>query len=313
MSSIDYPAVAVLGPTGSGKSRLGTELACRCGGEIVACDALQVYRGMDIGTAKATAAERESLAHHMLDLREPGEDFSAGDYQRLAREALCAVRRQARIPFVVGGTGFYFRALGGGLFEGPGRSNWLRARMRRIVDRRGSKRLHAALRNADPEAAGKISASDSSRIIRAYEIYLMTGRTITWWQQQKTESLDGFRWLKLGISWPRELLYERINLRVDEMIAAGFVEEVRTLLSKHPRWSQAFKAIGYRQIAQYLEGNCSLECAVESTKIESRHYAKRQLTWFRSKENLVWLEAAPDWEAMTGKAADLVARFLERK
>jgi len=311
MASTDYPAIAVLGPTGSGKSRLGMELALQFQGEIVSCDALQVYRGMDIGTAKASAQERSVLAHHMLDLREPGDDFSAGDYQRLAREALCTIRDRKRIPVVVGGTGLYFRALTEGFFQGPGRSLWLRARMRRIVERGGPKRLHAALRNVDPQAAARIPPADASRIIRAYEVYLVTGKTMSWWQQQPTEVLRGFRWLKLGIAWPREILYQRINRRVDEMFAGGFVEEVRRLQSGYPRHCHSFKAIGYRQIADFLDGKCSLESAVADTRLQSRHYAKRQLTWFRTKEDLVWLEGAPDWEMLKKRSEQLAAGFLD--
>jgi len=311
MTSTAYPAVAILGPTGSGKSRLGLMLALHFAGEIVSCDALQVYRGMDIGTAKPSPADRELIPHHMLDLREPGDDFSAGDYQRLAREALDEVRTRGRNPFVVGGTGFYFRALTEGFFEGPGRSRWLRARMRRIVDRRGPKCLHNALRNVDPSASDRISPADSSRIIRAYEIYLVTGKTMSWWQKQPRAALPGFRWLKMGVAWPREVLYFRIDQRVGEMFAGGFVEEVRALLSRFPQGSHAFKAIGYRQIADFLEGKRSLEDAMESTRQESRRYAKRQLTWFRSKTDIVWLQGSQDWEHIQTRSIDLVNEFLK--
>jgi tRNA dimethylallyltransferase len=311
MSSCSYPAIAILGPTGSGKSRLGASLALRFHGEIVSCDALQVYQGMDIGTAKATRQERALLAYHMLDLRTPSDDFSAGDYQRLARKALDEIRSRNRVPFVVGGTGFYFRALTEGFFEGPGRSPWLRARLRRIVDRRGSRSLHAALGRVDPTAAARIAPADSARIIRAYEIYLMTGKTMTCWQQRPRDALQGFRWLKLGISWPREILYQGIDRRVEEMFEGGFVEEVRSLLGRFSRNSQAFKAIGYRQIAEYLEGKCSLECAREDTKMESRRYAKRQLTWFRSKRDILWLEAAADLADLEPQSAHHIAEFLK--
>jgi tRNA dimethylallyltransferase len=310
MTATDYPAVAVLGPTGSGKSRLGLELALEFQGEIVSCDALQVYRGMDIGTAKASRAERARIPHHLLDLREPGDDFSAGDYQRLARDALRGIRDRNNIPFVVGGTGFYFRALTEGFFEGPGRSPWLRDRMRRIVNRRGPKWLHSALGNVDPAAAGRISPADSSRIIRAYEIYLVTGKAMTWWQQQPNDSLRGFRWLKLGILWPREKLYERINNRVDEMMAGGLVEEVRSLQSGYSRDFHAFKAIGYRQMADYLASRVPLDKAVEDTRLQSRHYAKRQLTWFRAMGDLIWIDGAQDWETIRKQALKLAGEFL---
>ncbi len=311
MDSNDSPAVAILGPTGSGKSWLGTALARQFHGEIVSCDALQVYRGMDIGTAKASAAERESLAHHMVDVRDPGEDFSAGDYQRLGRQALCEICARQRVPFVVGGTGFYFRALTEGFFEGPGRSEWLRARMRRIVQRRGPRGLHAALRNVDPSSAARIAPTDASRVVRAYEIYMVTGKTMSWWQQQPREGLQGFRWFKLALSWPRGILYQRINRRVDEMFAGGFVDEVRSLLARHPRDCHAFQAIGYRQIAEYLDGNCSREDAIESTKMESRRYAKRQLTWFRAQKDIGWLECTGDEEALLDRAAAQVREFLD--
>jgi tRNA dimethylallyltransferase len=311
MSTDPYPLIAILGPTGSGKSLLGSSLAARFRGEILSCDALQIYRGMDIGTAKATRAERDLLPHHMLDLREPCDEFSAGDYQRLARKALDEIRGRHRFPFVVGGTGFYFRALTEGFFEGPGRSPWLRARMQRIVARRGPCSLHAALRNVDPDAAARIARADAARIIRAYEIYLMTGRTMTAWQQRPRDALHGFRLLRLGISWPREVLYRRIDRRVEEMFESGFVAEVQTLLGRFSRECAAFKAIGYRQIAEHLEGKCSLDCAKETTKRESRRYAKRQLTWFRACGDTLWLEATRDPADLELRAAQLIAKFLE--
>ncbi len=310
MASHGYPAVAILGPTGSGKSFVGTALATRFSGEIVSCDALQVYRGMNIGTAKASAEERRLIPHHMLDLKDPCENFSAGDYQKLARDALFEIRSRKRIPFVVGGTGFYFRALTDGFFEGPGRSEWLRARMRRIVQRRGPECLHAALRNVDPASAARISPGDSSRVVRAYEIYLVTRRTMSWWQQQPRETLQGFRWLKLAIEWPRDILYRRINRRVDEMVEAGFVDEVRSLTGRYACECHAFKAIGYRQLADHIEGRCSLAEAIESTKMESRRYAKRQLTWFRGLEGVAWLEGSDNLEDLCSRAGSLVTDFL---
>ncbi len=194
----NYPAIALIGPTASGKSTLGTALAERFHGEIVTCDALQVYRYMDIGTAKPGADERSRVPHHMLDLRDPCDDFSAGDYLRLGREALSAVRARNRIPIVVGGTGFYLRALLEGLFEGPGRCKELRQRMRSAVARRGPEVIHRALRRVDPAAAARLAPADAERNIRAYEIYLLTGQPMSWWQSQPKDSLEGFRWLKLG-------------------------------------------------------------------------------------------------------------------
>ena len=310
VGGMEYPAIAVIGPTASGKTVLAEALAERFHGEIVTCDALQVYRHMDIGTAKPSAREREKIPHHMLDLREPGDDFSAGDYQRFGRDALRAVAASGLIPFVVGGTGFYLRALIDGLFEGPGRSDALRARMHRIAAGRGTARLHHALRRVDPQIAARLAPADAERIIRAYEIYLLSGRTMSWWQSRPRNRLEGFRWLKLGIRWPRPELYARIDRRVEEMFARGFIEEVQALMGRFPKSCHALKAIGYRQISAYLEGHSSLQQAVEDTQRESRRYAKRQLTWFQSDPGVHWLDAAAGLDPLLPQAADMVARFL---
>ncbi len=309
-ASSSYPAVAVVGPTASGKSSVATALAGRFDGEIIACDALQIYRRMDIGTAKPGASERTRMPHHMLDLRDPGEDFTAGDYLRLGREALMSVRARNRIPIVVGGTGFYFRALIEGLFEGPGRSEALRGRMRSIIERRGPEIIHRALRRVDPVAATRLAPADAERNIRAYEIYLLTGRTMSWWHSRPKDKLTGFRWLKLGLDWPRKQLYARIDRRVEEMFELGFVNEVRSLIADYTRECHAFKAIGYRQIIAYIDGKWSLAAALEDTQRESRRYAKRQMTWFRSDKEIIWLNAEPGLELAVGSAVDAVTAFL---
>jgi tRNA dimethylallyltransferase len=305
--SNEKPAIALLGPTASGKTRFAIGLALQFSGEIVSCDALQVYRGMNIGTAKASPAEQQVVRHHMLDVQDPGRDFSAGDYQRIARDAIRGISERGNIPFVTGGTGFYMRALISGLFEGPERSDALRARMRRIIGRKGSNILHRALQRVDPASAARITGTDAERIIRAYEVYLASGKTMSWWQEQPRNAFTGYRWLKLGITISREQLYQRINLRVEEMFQNGFVEEVRDLLGKYPGSIHAFKAIGYRQIVEYLEGRISLSQAVEDTQTESRHYAKRQLTWFRADRSIIWLD--PD--GIQKKAEDMISTFLQ--
>ena len=306
----EYPGIVILGPTASGKSQLGIALALRFQGEILSCDALQVYRGMNIGTAKVTPEEKAPVRHHMLDLREPGEDFSAGDYQKLAREALDDIRSRGALPFVIGGTGFYLKALIDGLFQGPGRSEELRARMRRIISRKGSRTIHRALKRIDPNSADRIAENDSERIIRAYEVYLISGKSISSWQQEPRDSLKGYRWLKLGIKAPRQLLYERINRRVEEMFKIGLPEEVDNLLKSFPRSSQAFKAIGYSQTAEYLEGKLTLAQAIDATQMESRRYAKRQLTWFRSDLEIVWLDGSLKAEELQKEAEFRIAEFL---
>jgi tRNA dimethylallyltransferase len=304
------PAIAILGPTASGKSRLSISLALQYGGEIVSCDALQVYRQMDIGTAKIPEAEREGIPHFLLDIQDPESEFSAGDYQRQARAAIREISARGRLPFIVGGTGFYLRALIEGLFEGPERSEALRKRMRAIIHRKGSETLHCALRRVDPLSAGKITEKDADRIIRAYEVYLVSGKTMSWWQQQPRDVFKGYRWLKIGISLPREMLYQRINQRVDSMFQSGLLEEVRGLLNNHPATCQAFKAIGYKQAANYLQGQLSLAQAIESTQQESRRYAKRQLTWFRADSDILWLDGTQEEKNLTTQASEAIQRFL---
>jgi tRNA dimethylallyltransferase len=307
----DYPAVAVLGPTGSGKTALGMALAERFHGEIVVCDALQVYLHMDIGTAKPAADDRQRIPHHMLDLRKPCDDFNAGEYMRLGRSALDGIRARGRIPFVVGGTGFYFRALTDGLFEGPGRSEALRSRMRRIVAIRGAACIHAALTRADPETARRLAPLDAERNIRAYEVFLLTGQTMGWWQNRPRNALSGYRWRKIGIHWSRPELYARVDTRVEEMFTAGLVLEVEYLMQSYPRDCHAFKAIGYRQVRDHLEGKLSQAQAVEEIQRESRRYAKRQLTWFRADAEIEWLEASSGPAALLEQASLSVVRFLE--
>jgi tRNA dimethylallyltransferase len=304
------PGIVILGATASGKTRLAITLALQFRGEIVSCDALQVYRHMDIGTAKIARAGRKGIRHHMLDVQDPGQDFSAGDYQRMAREAIREIHERGHLPFVVGGTGFYLRALIEGLFEGPARSEELRARMREIIRRKGSRILHCALRRIDPHSAARIAETDAERIIRAYEVYLVSQKPMSWWQQQPRDVFEGYRWLKIGINVPREQLYQRIDQRVEEMFQAGFLEEVRGLLERFPRSSHAFKAIGYRQIAEHLDGRFTLEQAVEETKKQSRHYAKRQLTWFRADPGITWLDGRLEPNELQTRAADMVMEFL---
>ncbi len=309
--SDENPGIVILGPTASGKSRLAIALALQFGGEIVSCDAFQIYRQMNIGTAKVSPADQELVRHHMLDVQNPDCDFSAGDYQRMAREIIGDISRRRHLPFVVGGTGFYLKALIDGLFEGPARSEELRARMRNIIRRKGSQILHRALRRVDPCSASRIADKDAERIIRAYEVYLATGKTMHWWQQQPRGRFHGYRWLKIGIHIPREELYERINARVDVMFQSGLLEETRALLNQYSRTSQAFKAIGYRQAADCLEGALPLDQAIEETKRESRRYAKRQMTWFRSDPEIVWLNGQGDAAEIQQNAASLIARFLQ--
>jgi len=306
----EYPGIIIVGPTASGKSRMGTSLALRFHGEIISCDALQLYRHMDIGTAKVAAYDRDRVPHHMLDILDPTEEFSAGAFQDLARKALEGIRASGNTPFVVGGTGFYLRAFLEGLFDGPARDETLRVRMQKIIERRGTKSLHRVLKRIDPLSASRIEEADGERIIRAYEIYLLSGRSMSWWQQQPRNALQGYRWLKIGIHILRAELYERIDRRVEEMFQSDFVEEVQALLALYPKNSPALKAIGYRQIVDCLDGKHSMEQAIEDTKTESRRYAKRQMTWFRQDPGVQWIEDKGDTAKLDATAEALVEKFL---
>ena len=308
----ENPGIVILGPTASGKTQLAIALALLFEGEIVSCDALQVYRHMDIGTAKIPVAERKGIPHHMLDVQDPGREFSAGDYQRQAREVIWRIYRRQHLPLVVGGTGFYLRALIEGLFEGPERSETLRARMRAIILRKGPGILHRALHRIDPPSAAKIASNDADRIIRAYEIYLVSNKPMSWWQRQPRDAFQGFRWLKMGLDFPRDQLYQRINERVERMFAGGLLDEVAALLKTYPPGCHAFKAIGYSQAADYIMGRVPLSRAIEDTKQESRRYAKRQLTWFRSDPDIVWLDARLDPTELFSRAEEAIQEFISK-
>ena len=309
----EYPGIIIVGPTASGKSRLGILLAVRFRGEIISCDALQLYRGMDIGTAKVSVSDRERVPHHLLDILDPSEDFSAGAYQRAARKSLEEICGRGNVPFVVGGTGFYLQAFLDGLFDGPAKAETLRVRMRKIIKRKGTKTLHRALERIDPQSASRIEEADGERIMRAYEMYLASGRPMSWWQQQPRNALRGYSWLKMGIHIPRTELYRRIESRVDAMFQDGFLEEVQSLLSSYPRNTPAFKAIGYRQIVDYVDGKQSMEQAVADIKMESRRYAKRQMTWFRRDPDIQWIEDRGEAPKLDTAAVALVEKFLSLK
>ncbi len=288
------PLPIVLGPTASGKSELGIHIALAFGGEVVNCDSLQVYRGFDIGTAKVPEDARRGVPHHLIDIAEPTELFTAGDYVRAARDALNQVARRGRVPVVVGGTGFYLRALLHGLFPGPERDHALRTRLDlREQARPGS--LHRILSRLDPVAASRIHSNDKNKTIRALEVRLLEGTTITKAFERGREQLKGYRAIKLGLDPPRALLYERMNTRTSRMFEQGLVEEVRGLLSAGlAKSAKPFESLGYKQALQMLDGHVTEEQALASTQLETRRYAKRQLTWFRKEQNVHWLHGFGD-------------------
>ena len=282
------PLIAIVGPTGSGKSDLSLRLCEEFGGEVVNCDSLQIYRYFDIGTAKLPAAERRGIPHHMLDIVNPDEIFTAGEFARRARPLITSMG-PALIPVVAGGTGFYLRALLDGLFRAPSRDDALRTRLAgREQSRPGS--LHRLLRRFDSPAAQAIHPNDVPKVMRALEVYLLTRRPISSWFAEGRDTLTGFRPLKIGLAPRREALYGRLNLRCERMFAGGLVDEVKRILAMGwPRSAKPFESHGYRQALQILSGEMTADQALAEAQVNTRRYAKRQITWFRREPDVHWL------------------------
>ena len=280
-------AVLILGPTGSGKTALSLTLGERFSGEIVSCDSVAVYRGMDLGTAKPAHEERARLPHHLIDVADPDQPFTAGEYSRRARAALREIAGRGRLPIVTGGTGLYLRALTEGLFAGPVRQNDLRARLRRSVERHGNGWLHRLLARLDPASAERIHANDASKLIRAIEVCLAARKPLS--EVMRRDPLTGFLLLRIGLNPPRAELYARLNERCEAMFAAGLVEETRGLLERYGP-VKALDSLGYRQARGVLGGTLSMEDAIRAAQQGHRNYAKRQLTWFRREPEVHWIE-----------------------
>ena len=295
------PLLAIVGPTGSGKSSLAIHLAVSRGGEIVNCDSLQLYEGFDIGTAKAPLAERGGIPHHLFDVLSPQESYSAGEYARAAREAIAEISGRGRIPVVVGGTGFYLRALLEGLPALPGRDEPLRTRLtEREQARPGS--LHRILARLDPPAAERIHARDVRKTLRALELRLLTRAAIP--SPRTATPLAGYSVIKIGLDPDRAALHERLEARVRWMFGHGLIEEVAGLLSGGCTGGEKpFQSLGYRQALALLRGSLTREQAIASTLIETRQYAKRQWTWFRRDPEIHWLKGFGDETEVREQAA----------
>jgi tRNA dimethylallyltransferase len=286
--------VVLLGATASGKTTLSLHLAEALSGEIVSCDSVAVYRGMEIGAAKPTAAERARIPHHMLDVASPDQHYTAGDYSRAARAAVRQIAARGQVPIVVGGTGLYLRALLEGLFDGPPRSEDLRRRLRQRADERGSAWLHRMLTRMDAASAARIHANDTPKLIRALEVCLTARQPLSQAWSAGAEPLRGFHLLRIGLDPPREALYARINARAAAMFEQGLLEETRVLLTQYGAECRALGALGYKQAVQYLRGECTREQAVAATQQGHRNYAKRQATWFRREPHVHWLRGFGD-------------------
>ncbi len=301
------PLTLIVGCTGSGKGALGRELAQRTGGEIVSLDSMKVYRRMDIGTAKPSPEVRRQIPHHLIDVVEPSEDFSVARYLELAERAIADIQTRAKPVLVVGGTPLYLKALTEGLFEGPGADMDIRGRLQGEADAHGSGRLHERLAQIDPTAAGRIHPNDLRRIVRALEVYELTGQPISSLQEQWDRGRTRHDYVLVGLRREPEDQSHRTNKRVLRMIEAGLVGEVQSLLSEPvPLSTAARQAVGYAEMIQHLEGKISLADAIEMIKISTRQFAKAQRTWFKRFRETQWVDAAP--EAAAGELADEVMR-----
>jgi tRNA dimethylallyltransferase len=283
--------IALAGPTASGKSALAMRLARARPAEIVSCDSLQVYRGLDVGSAKPGPRERAAVPHHLIDVVDPDQDFSAADYGRLARLAVAGIHSRGRVPIVAGGTGLYLRALLHGLFEGPARDEPLRRRLEAMADRHGDARLHRILARVDPESAARIEVRDRVRVVRALEVYRATGRPIGEHHRAGSGPLEGFEVVVLVLDPGRERLRTAVEERTDAMLRAGLIEETRGLMARYAN-TRPLAAIGYRQAVEVARGTLDVDQARRDIVVETMRYAKRQRTWFRHQETATWFADA---------------------
>jgi tRNA dimethylallyltransferase len=307
------PIIAVVGPTASGKSDLGIELALRFDGEIINCDSVQVYQGIEIATAKVPHAERRGVPHHLLDFVPPEVNYTAGAWAGAAAEKIAEIEARGRLAILVGGTGFYLRALRQPFFPSPPTDPALRARLTNIRERRGAERLHKILARLDPASASRLQPRDWSRVQRALEVRLQTGAPLSLRQRARPAPPAAAARLRIfALSPPRAALYARIDERAGRHFEAGLIEEVRRLLDAGvPAASNALGAHGYRRVVEFIRGGRTRESALEQTRLDVRHYAKRQLTWFRREAGVEWFEGFGDSPEVQQLVAARVGQMLE--
>lgn len=299
----------IVGCTASGKSGLGVELARRLGGEIISVDSMKVYRGMDIGTAKPTASVRHEVPHHLIDVVDPWEEFSVAQYVALADRAIADIHSRGGRIFVVGGTPLYIKALSEGLFEGPGADAATRDRLQQLAKDQGTSALHKMLQAVDPQAATRIHRNDLRRLVRALEVYELTGTPISVLQEQWDRERQRYDCRFFGLRWSKEDLHLRIKERVARMMDRGLLDEVRSLLTlARPLSTAARQAVGYAELIEHLEGRCELDYAIEQIKINTRQLAKSQRTWFRRFRSIEWIDVGPGATA-SGVADSIQNRF----
>jgi len=307
----ELPLVVILGPTAAGKSQLAVWLALHLRGEVLACDSTQMYRGLDIGTAKPSAQERQGVPHHMMDLLEPGEEATAGGYRERAAAVLEDLRARQRLPVFTAGTGLYLRALLEGLAEVPQRSESMRERLRAGAAEHGAGHLHRMLLRLDPISAGKIAAADEQKLIRAIEVCLLAKKPMSEVQRSGRTPLPGWRAVRIGLQPERGELYERVHARTEAMLAAGWMDEVRSLLASGlPEDAKPFDFIGYRELRAVLRSAMKMEEARAAIEQATRRYAKRQITWFRREAGVHWLSGFGDDPEIQRQALDILRKEL---
>lgn len=296
------PLIILTGPTAVGKTALSIRLAKEINGQMISADSMQVYRHMDIGTAKILPSEMQGIPHYLIDVLEPEEEFNVVRFQKMAKDAMEKIQKENAIPIVVGGTGFYIQALLYDIdFEQNEEETPYRQELEKLAKERGAAYLHAQLRQADPASADSIHANNVKRVIRALEFYQQTGTCISAHNEEQRQKESPYNFLYFVLTDDRKKLYERIDKRIDNMIEQGLVEEVRRLkASGCTRDLVSMQGLGYKEILEYLEGNCTLEEAVYVLKRDTRHFAKRQLTWFRRERDVIWLDRGefPDEEGL---------------
>ena len=302
------PLICIVGPTAVGKTEIAIQLAQYLDAEIVSLDSRQIYREMDIGTAKPTPDQRQVVLHHLIDCVAVDQPFSVAEYQRWADSAIEEIQERSKRAMIVGGAGLYFRGLIDGLFAGPGADAEIRAKLQREADERGNVALHERLRRCDPETADRVHPNNRVKVIRALEVYELTGKPISALQQQWKTDEPRYPFRAFGLNMPRETLYHRIEDRVDQMVEAGLIEEVQGLLDQgYPRNCVAMQSFGYKELIEYLDGNRTLDEAIALLKQNTRRFAKRQLTWFCNDPRIEWLDIS-EFSSMEGIVDNLRAK-----
>ncbi len=308
LKSMKPKIIIICGPTALGKTSTAIMVAEKFNGEIVGADSMQVYRFMDIGTAKPTSAEKARIRHHMIDIVDPDEPFDARQFTLKAHEKITKLCARGILPFIVGGTGLYIKALVHGLCEAIPSDIHIRNQLKSKIEKHGLKVLYQRLNKYDPETAKKLHPNDTTRIIRALEVYELTGKTISQYHEEHKFTDEPFHVLKIGLHIDRDILYDRINRRVDAMMAKGFLDEVKGLLDKgYTTDLKSMQSIGYRHLVAFIHGDISWNEAIRTLKRDTRRYAKRQLTWFKADPEIQWYEPGRLDEIKTG-----ITRFLQQ-